>query len=172
MNDTLKSRLFVAAQFGLLLLLAIWPSNKAGWGVLDFLFEFVGVLLFIGGAIVLVLAIREIFKHSVPKLEGSVKDKFLKSVRVVLPQPMDDAKLVTSGVFRTVRHPIYGGLILIGYGVGVGSGPWPQLLFAIALHVTLRYKATLEEKFLAEKFEDYAAYSLRTNRFFPKVEDE
>jgi protein-S-isoprenylcysteine O-methyltransferase Ste14 len=171
-NDTLKSRLFVAAQFGLLLLLLIWPGSKAGWGSLDFLFEFIGVLFFIGGAVVLVLAIREIFNHSVPKIEGPWKDRILKSVRVVLPQPMDDAKLVTSGVFRTVRHPIYGGLILIGYGIGVGSGPWPHLMFAIALHAVLHYKANLEEKFLGEKFAEYAAYTLRTNRFFPKVEDE
>ena len=172
MNDSLKSRLFVAAQFGLLLLLLVWPGSRAGWGFLDFLFEFVGVLFFIGGGIILFLAIRELFRHSVPKLEGSVKDRILKAVRVVLPQPMDDAKLVTSGVFRTLRHPIYGGLILIGYAIGIGSGPWPQLLFAIALHVTLHYKATLEEKFLNEKFDNYAEYSLRTNRFFPKVEDD
>lgn len=172
MNDTLKSRLFVAAQFGLLLLLLIWPDNKAGWGFLDFLFEFVGVLFFVGGAIILYLAIRELFRLSMPKLEGSVKDRILKSVRVILPQPMDDAKLVTSGVFRSVRHPIYSGLILIGYGIGVGSGPWPHMLFAIALHVTLHYKSILEEKFLNEKFHDYPAYTARTNRFFPKVEDE
>ena len=172
MNDALKSRLFVAAQFGLLLLLLIWPGSKAGWGFLDFLFEFIGVLFFIGGATVLVLAIREIFKQSVPKIEGTPKDRILKSLRIVLPQPMDDAKLVTSGVFRTVRHPIYGGLILIGYGIGVGSGPWPHLLFAIALHSVLHYKANLEEKFLGEKFGEYAAYTARTNRFFPKVEND
>lgn len=172
MNDTLKSRLFVAAQFGLLLLLLIWPGNKAGWGSLDFLFEFIGVLFFVGGATIAGLAVREIFKHSVPKIDGPLKDRILKSLRVILPQPMDKAKLVTSGVFRTVRHPIYSGLILLGYGIGVGSGPWPHLLFAIALHAVLHYKAILEEKFLNKKFKQYAKYSLRTNRFFPKVEDE
>jgi protein-S-isoprenylcysteine O-methyltransferase Ste14 len=84
---------------------------------------------------------------------------------------MDDAKLVTTGVFKRMRHPVYSGLLLIGYGLGIASGPVPQLFFAIALHVVLHYKAELEEQFLAQKFKDYKKYAASTGRFFPKVED-
>jgi protein-S-isoprenylcysteine O-methyltransferase Ste14 len=170
-NTSLKSRLFVFGQFALLALLFGWPADRAGWGALDFLFEFVGVILFFGGAILVFAALRQLFRISVPKLEGNFQQKTLQALRVVMPKPMDDAKLVTTGVFKSMRHPIYTGLILIAYGVGIGNGPVPQLLFAIGLHVVLRYKAELEETFLKEHFDDYAEYMERANRFFPKVED-
>jgi steroid 5-alpha reductase family enzyme len=167
----MKSRLYVFGQFALLLLLLIWPDDVVGWGFFDFLFEIVAVLFFFGGATVVVLAIRELFNSSLPKLVGSAKEKFLQAIRVVMPEPTEDAKLVTTGIFKSVRHPIYSGLILIGYSIGIGSGPWPHLFFAIGLHVVLHYKSLLEEKFLATKFKTYKKYATTTGRFFPKVED-
>ena len=171
MNDSLKSRLFVFGQFALLVLLLVWPDDHAGWGSLDFLFEFVAVLFFFGGVTYVVLALRDLFKDSLPKLEGSTKQKNLKALRIVFPEPMDDAKLVTTGVFKSVRHPIYLGLILIGYSIGIGSGPVPHLFFAIGLHVVLHYKSLLEEKLLTKKFKDYKKYSTTSGHFFPKAED-
>ncbi len=171
MNDSLKARLFVFGQFTLLALLMVWPDDLAGWGFLDFLFEVIAVLFFFAGATVVVLAVRELFNHSLPKLAGNDKEKLRQALRVVWPEPSADAKLVTSGVFKTVRHPIYAGVILIGYSVGIGSGPWPHLFMAIALHVVLHYKSLLEEKFLEKKFKTYKKYAATSGRFFPKVED-
>lgn len=167
----MKSRLFVFGQFALLLLLLIWPDDVVGWGFLDILFEIVAVLFFFGGATVVVLAIRELFNSSLPKLAGSPKEKFLQAIRVVMPEPTEDAKLVTTGIFKSVRHPIYSGLILIGYSIGIGSGPLPHLFFAIGLHVVLHYKSLLEEKFLVTKFKTYKKYAATAGHFFPKVED-
>lgn len=171
MNPTQQARLFVFGQFSLLALLLFWPNDHVGFGLLDFLFEFVGVLCFLGGGILIYVALRRLFAKSLPKLSGNGNDKALKSLRIVWPKPSDDAKLVTDGVFRRMRHPVYTGLLLMGYGIGIASGPVPQLFFAIALHVVLRYKAELEEKFLSEKFPEYPKYVARTGRFFPKVED-
>jgi protein-S-isoprenylcysteine O-methyltransferase Ste14 len=170
-NPTQQARLFVFGQFALLALLAFWPSDHVGFGLLDFLFELVGVLCFFGGAVLIYVALRRLFAGSLPKLSGSAKEKTMKSLRIVWPKPSDDAKLVTDGVFKRMRHPVYTGLLLVGYGIGIASGPVPQLFFAIALHVVLRYKSELEEKFLAEKFPEYPNYVSRTGRFFPKVED-
>jgi protein-S-isoprenylcysteine O-methyltransferase Ste14 len=170
-NNTRKSQLFVFGQFALIILLFVWPEDHVGWGLLDFLFEFVGVLFFFGGVALIFLALRSLFTFSIPKLTGSTKDKNLKALRIVWPEPMDDAKLVTTGVFKRMRHPVYSGLLLIGYGLGIASGPVPQLFFAIALHVVLYYKAGLEEQLLAQKFKDYKKYAASTGRFFPKVED-
>jgi len=170
-NDSLKSRLFVFGQFALLVLLIVWPDDRTGWGLLDFLFEFIAVLFFFGGAVVVVLAIRELFKLSLPTPTGSPKEKFLQSLRVVWPEPSKEAKLVTTGIFKTVRHPIYAGLILIGYSIGIGSGPWPHLFLAVGLHVLLHYKSLLEEKFLNLKFKEYKKYMTSSGHFFPKVED-
>lgn len=171
MNDSLKARLFVFGQFTLLALLMVWPDDLVGWGLLDFLFEVIAVLFFFAGAAIVVLAVRELFNHSLPKLAGNDKEKFRQALRVVWPEPSADAKLVTSGVFKTVRHPIYAGVILIGYSVGIGSGPWPHLFMATALHVVLHYKSLLEEKFLEKKFTTYKKYVSTSGRFFPRVED-
>lgn len=167
----MKSRLFVYGQFALLALLLFWPDDRLGWGSLDFLFEFIAVLFFIGGATYVVLALRELFKHSIPKLQGTTREKNLKALRIAFPEPMEDAQLVMTGVFKSVRHPVYLGLLLIGYGIGIGSGPVPQLFFAIGLHVLLHYKASLEEQFLLKKFKGYKKYMTTSGRFFPKAED-
>lgn len=171
MNDKQRASLFVFGQFALLVLLLVWPSDQSGWGLLDFLFEFIGVLFVFGGTVLVFLALRLLFKHSIPELKGPLKDRNLKALRVIWPEPSNEAKLVTSGLFKTLRHPIYSGLLLIGYGIGIGSGPVPHLFFAIALHVVLSKKALLEEKFLSEKFPEYSVYLTKTGRFFPKVED-
>ncbi len=167
----MKSRLFVFSQFALLLLLLIWPDDLVGWGFLDFLFEIVAVLFFFAGATVVFLSIRALFNSSLPKLVGTPKEQFLQALRVVMPEPSADSKLVTTGIYKSVRHPIYSGLILIGYSIGIGSGPWPHLFFAIGLHVVLHYKSLLEEKFLAKKFKAYKKYATTSGHFFPKVED-
>lgn len=171
MNTSQKVRLLVFGQFACLALLLFWPSDRAGWGFLDFLFELVGVILVFGGLALVYLALRSLFTFSLPKFSGTPKEKFLQSLQVVWPKPLDSAKLVTSGVFKRMRHPIYSGLLLLAYGIGIGSGPTPQLFFAIVLHVVLSKKAALEEVFLIEKFPEYAEYVSRTGRFFPKVED-
>ena len=124
-----------------------------------------------GGLALVFFAIRSLFTFSLPKFSGTPKEKFLQSLQVVWPKPLDSAKLVTSGVFKRMRHPIYAGLLLLAYGIGIGSGPTPHLFFAIALHVVLSKKAALEEIFLIEKFPEYQGYLARTGRFFPKVED-
>lgn len=171
MNLTKNPRLFVYAQFALLALLLFWPDNHDGWGILDFLFEFIGVLFFIAGGIVLYFAIRSLFIFSVPALHGTWQQQVKQALRVVWPEPSAEAKLVTTGVFKRMRHPIYAGLIWVGYGIGIASGPVPHLFFAIALHVVLHHKSKLEETFLLAKFPEYASYQAKTGRFFPKVED-
>lgn len=171
MNDSLKSRLFVFGQFALLALLLVWPNDVVGWGFLDFLFEIIGVLFFVGGAAVVILAVRELFQSSLPKLSGNFFEQAKQAIRVVLPEPAASAKLVTTGIFASVRHPIYAGLILAGYGISIGRGPWPHLLFAIGLHVLLHYKSLLEEKYLTKTFKTYKKYVSTSGHFFPKAED-
>ena len=171
MNTSQLARIYVYSQFALLALLLFWPDDKSGFGFLDFLFEFVGVLAVFGGLALVYLALRSLFTFSLPKLAGTPQQKFLQSLKVVWPKPVDSAKLVTSGVFKRMRHPVYSGLLLLAYGIGLGSGPTPHLFFAIALHLVLSKKADLEETFLVEKFPEYPEYVSRTGRFFPKVED-
>lgn len=91
----------------------------------------------------------------------------LRENMTVFPKPLAGARLVESGAYRLVRHPIYGGLILGAIGWGLARASWPALAAAIALAVFFRLKSGREERWLAEQFEGYDAYRSRTHRFLP-----
>ena len=163
-------KFLVYAQFVLLALLLFWPDDHVGFGLLDFLFEFCGVLITLIGVGILILSIRSLMA-SLPKLHGTLLVQVKQAARVVWPEPQAESKLVQTGLFKRMRHPIYSGLLWFAYGIGISAGPMPQLLFAVALHVVLYRKSLIEEKFLIQKFWNYEEYMSRTGRFFPKVED-
>jgi protein-S-isoprenylcysteine O-methyltransferase Ste14 len=82
----------------------------------------------------------------------------------VLPEAR---KLVTSGPYRFVRHPIYTLHIVTMFGTML-----PRLsVLAVALFVVgvtgEVWRARNEERALREAFPDYEAYQARTKRFLP-----
>lgn len=86
-----------------------------------------------------------------------------------LPRPREDATLVESGIFATIRHPIYAGLILAGVGWGVLTHSLPAVAVAVLLAIYLDAKSRREEAWLSERYAAYAAYKRRTKRFLPGV---
>ena len=85
------------------------------------------------------------------------------------PFPREDAALVESGVYARIRHPIYAGLIVAGFGWGIVTRSLSALAVAVVLAVFLDAKARREEGWLAERYPSYAPYRQRTNRFLPWV---
>jgi len=84
-----------------------------------------------------------------------------------LPHPRADARLVETGAYRLVRHPIYGGLVLGAAGWGLLSASPAAMLGAGVLLVFFDLKSRREEAWLAERFPDYPAYRSRTRRLIP-----
>jgi protein-S-isoprenylcysteine O-methyltransferase Ste14 len=83
----------------------------------------------------------------------------------VLPRPRDRATLKRRGVYAHVRHPIYGGVILLGIGLALQRSPLvfvPTALLAVAFF----FKSTLEEAWLTERYPDYREYRRTTRRRF------
>jgi protein-S-isoprenylcysteine O-methyltransferase Ste14 len=84
---------------------------------------------------------------------------------------LDDHKLVTSGVYRTVRHPIYTAMLGMLISTGLVISHW--LVLAIALIIFLagtKIRVHLEEKLLAEAFgEDFASWRSRVPALIPFV---
>ena len=80
-------------------------------------------------------------------------------------------RLITQGVYRSIRHPMYTALLLYSIGQALAIPNWVAgfaNMIALALLVPLRLGA--EEKMMADQFGDeYAAYSARTKRFLPGV---
>ena len=80
-------------------------------------------------------------------------------------------RLITQGVYRAIRHPMYSALILYSVGQALVIPNWVagfSNVIALAVLVTLRLG--IEENMMAEQFgAEYAAYSARTKRFVPGV---
>lgn len=81
-----------------------------------------------------------------------------------LPKPRGRAALIDRGPYGLVRHPIYGGLILIGVGWALWRGGVWHLPLALALAFYLQSKASVEERFLTARFPYYREYQERTPR--------
>jgi protein-S-isoprenylcysteine O-methyltransferase Ste14 len=84
-----------------------------------------------------------------------------------LPHPKENAELVVTGPYRFVRHPIYGGLILIFIGYALIVHGWLTLLYAALLFIVFDLKSRKEEEWLQEKFPNYTAYSRRVPKLIP-----
>jgi protein-S-isoprenylcysteine O-methyltransferase Ste14 len=91
----------------------------------------------------------------------------LRTNLTALPHPRDDATLVEHGVYRRVRHPIYGGIILGAFGWGLLTASLPALSLALLTVVFFTLKSVREESWLLDRFDGYAAYRERTHRFIP-----
>jgi protein-S-isoprenylcysteine O-methyltransferase Ste14 len=83
----------------------------------------------------------------------------------------EEHRLITEGVYRAVRHPMYSALVLYSVGQALVIPNWvagPSNLLAFAVLLALRIRA--EERMMDERFGDeYAAYSARTKRLIPGV---
>ncbi len=86
-----------------------------------------------------------------------------------VPHPREGARLVAIGAYRLARHPIYGGLILAGFGWSLVRGSGLALAGAIVLLVFFDLKRRREEVWLSERFPGYAAYAAGTRRLIPWI---
>ena len=80
-----------------------------------------------------------------------------------------EPELVTSGPYRFVRHPIYSGILAAGIGTAVALS-WFWLVPVALAGSYFIYAATVEERFLAERFpETYPPYKRSTKMLMPFV---
>jgi protein-S-isoprenylcysteine O-methyltransferase Ste14 len=84
-----------------------------------------------------------------------------------LPTPVQGGELRSTGLYRYVRHPIYGGVMALAVGSAIRSGSVAIAVAALALVGWLAIKARWEERRLSARYPDYAAYAARTPRFLP-----
>jgi len=79
-------------------------------------------------------------------------------------------RLVTRGVYRFIRHPLYGSLALLGTGAFLKHVDGLTTALAAANLLAAYFTARIEEGEMRAKFGDeYAAYMKRTKMFIPWV---
>jgi protein-S-isoprenylcysteine O-methyltransferase Ste14 len=85
------------------------------------------------------------------------------------PKPKAEAPLREGGVFGLVRHPLYGGAMLIFAGWSMASSPL-ALFPTASLVVLLELKSRREEAWLVEQYDGYEAYRARVRwKFVPGI---
>jgi protein-S-isoprenylcysteine O-methyltransferase Ste14 len=144
---------WVILQVALLIPLALAGLLGPAWsGPARVVTSALGIALMAGGLVLAVRGIRDLGASLTP-----------------LPHPTADATLVEDGVYARVRHPIYGGLIVGGFGWALLTASPTALGLAIVVTVFFRLKSAREETWLVERFPGYADYRTRTARFIPWI---
>jgi protein-S-isoprenylcysteine O-methyltransferase Ste14 len=82
------------------------------------------------------------------------------------PLPLPRAgELRRQGIYRLVRHPIYGGVIILALGWSLLRSPLAVVPTAL-LTIVFELKSRREEVWLDERYPEYAAYRAATRRRF------
>jgi protein-S-isoprenylcysteine O-methyltransferase Ste14 len=93
--------------------------------------------------------------------------RWLGSALTPLPYPKDGSPLVQTGPFALVRHPLYSGGLIASFGIALMISGWLTFVYVAALFALLDVKSRQEERWLAQKFPEYAAYRRRVRKLIP-----
>lgn len=78
--------------------------------------------------------------------------------------------LVTTGIYRYIRHPLYSSLLLLAWGAFFKKPSWPGALLAIASTFFLYATAKADEAECLRFFgQEYRNYMGHTKRFVPYI---
>ncbi|MFX0074060.1 MAG: methyltransferase family protein [Candidatus Hermodarchaeota archaeon] len=81
-----------------------------------------------------------------------------------------EQKLIDTGLYGHVRHPLYTGAILMILGLPIALGSWISLIPAVLGSLALIIRIRFEEKMLIEGMEGYEAYRTRVKyKLIPKI---
>gem|GEM_PF-1673044 len=129
----------VTLQFGLLLLLLITPASNLlldiSWsGNASLALYFFAILVFIFAAQALQPSLR------------------------INPIPKPDAPLITCGIYKYLRHPMYFAVMLVATGVMIQKINLISILLWQILGANMSIKAKYEDKLLRQIHQDAANY--------------
>ena len=85
------------------------------------------------------------------------------------PKPGPDNRLVQSGIYRHLRHPLYTAVFCGAVGWALLWRSWPALLASLALGLFFDTKARREERWLKQRHPEYGEYQRRAARFLPWI---
>ena len=101
----------------------------------------VGFLIILIAFIILLVAIKDLGRNLSP-----------------FPRPIRNSNLVTTGIYRFTRHPMYYALIFISFGFFITKLSIYYLFLSISLGLIIIFKVALEEQYLNNKFKNYLVY--------------
>ena len=148
-----RGELYVLVQA--ILLIALFFGPKDVFGLPDKLNQtlwWIGEILFYSGIVIAIWAAILLGPNLTP-----------------LPKPKPSGQLIQTGLYKLVRHPIYFGVILVSFGwAGIEQTIYTLVLAFIVL-IFFDLKSRQEERWLTQKFSEYAEYKMTTKKLIPFV---
>lgn len=138
----------IAQNTLMMLVVVVSPLSSAG--------ESAQVLRWIGGLFMVISAVYGV--------AGVIA---LGKNRTMFPCPRAGAELVESGIYRFVRHPLYGSVGFLAFGWSLFWRSIVGMAVALVLAFVLREKARREEALLCNELPHYAAYRKRVKSVIP-----
>ena len=114
----------------------------------------IGMALVVIGLIIRIysiLTLNQYFTYSVAKVENH--------------------KIISTGLYKFIRHPGYLGQFIIFMGISISISNWLSiLLMMVPITLGYLYRIKVEEKFMTDQLgEDYKNYQDRTKRIIPML---
>jgi protein-S-isoprenylcysteine O-methyltransferase Ste14 len=117
-----------------------WPSSVESFLVV------LGIVLAVLGAVLFALGVLA-----------------LGSAFTAFPRPRERSDFRRGGIYRAVRHPVYGGVLMLALGWSLAESPLALIPTAL-LAVLFDLKARREEAWLIERYPAYEGYRRSTPR--------
>ena len=81
-----------------------------------------------------------------------------------------EQKVISSGPYAQVRHPMYTGALILLLGTPLALGSWWGVLTMIPITAVIIWRLLDEERFLTKNLPDYAGYKAKVKyRLVPFV---
>jgi len=85
------------------------------------------------------------------------------------PKPLADATLCRQGAYRFMRHPMYTSVMLVSLGWALWWLCEIGVLYVLVVAFFFDRKAAYEERWLRQKYNEYADYAREVKKFTPGV---
>lgn len=154
-RDSRRMRIFLLVLGVLFVGLFVWLINPAwmSWAALP-LPEW---LRWVGAGVVVIALALLIWAHQ------TLSASFSGNLEI-----REQHKLITTGPYQWIRHPIYTAIMLWALGLALITANWFVACLPIAFAVFFWLRVPLEEKMMLEGFgNEYGEYLKRTARFLP-----
>lgn len=127
-------------------------DHRFGWSSITFGSVIVGNIMVIVGLYIIFLVFKENTHTS------------------AIVEIQKDHKIISTGPYAVVRHPMYIGALIMIFGTPIALGSWWGIIACIVITITIIVRILEEEKFLTKNLHGYSGYQKKVKyRLIPFI---